>query len=57
MSQTESFHCKTCDTTVSKTETRRTETMGGLDPMKWQTLCCPNCGNRLKTVFVGDESD
>jgi uncharacterized protein (UPF0212 family) len=29
--------------------------MGDLDPTKWQTLCCPHCGNRLKTVFVADE--
>jgi hypothetical protein len=29
--------------------------MGGLDPDKWQTLCCPDCGSRLKTVFVGLE--
>ena len=51
----ETFRCDTCETTVSVTDARRTETMGDLDPSKWQTLCCPDCGNRLKTVFVGDE--
>jgi uncharacterized protein (UPF0212 family) len=29
--------------------------MAGLDPAKWQTLCCPNCGRRLETAFVGSE--
>ena len=33
----------------------RRETMGDLDPTTWQTFCCPNCGSRLKTVFVGNE--
>jgi len=28
--------------------------MGGLDPMKWQTLCCPSCGSRLQTIYVGE---
>ena len=51
----EILQCETCGTGVSREEARRTKTMGDLDPSKWQTLCCPNCGNRLKTVFVGDE--
>lgn len=51
----ETFHCDTCDRDVPRSEARRTETYGGLDPAKWQTLCCPDCGSRLKTVFVGDE--
>ena len=29
--------------------------MGNLDPETWQTLSCPHCSNRLKTVFVGGE--
>jgi len=33
----------------------RRETYGPLDPEKWQTFCCPDCGRRLKTVFVGAE--
>jgi Zn finger protein HypA/HybF involved in hydrogenase expression len=50
-----SFECDTCGATVAFEAARRTETFGELDPTKWQTLCCPNCGNRLKTVFVGGE--
>lgn len=49
------FECDTCGATVAFEEARRAETFGDLDPTKWQTLCCPECGNRLKTVFVGDE--
>ncbi|EMA40931.1 hypothetical protein [Halobiforma nitratireducens] len=51
----EPFACETCDAVVPLADARRTETMGGLDSTKWQTLCCPHCGSRLKTVFVGDE--
>ena len=51
----DTFACGTCDRTVSRGEARRSETYGSLDPEKWQTLCCPDCGGRLKTVFVGDE--
>jgi hypothetical protein len=40
---------------VSADDAIRGETMGGLDPETWQTLSCPHCGNRLKTVFVGGE--
>jgi hypothetical protein len=47
--------CDTCRSTVDPSDATRRETMGGLDPTTWQTLCCPTCGGRLKTVFVGDE--
>ncbi|MFC7131719.1 MULTISPECIES: hypothetical protein [Salinibaculum] len=49
------LYCETCERAVDRDEARRSETYGGLDPEKWQTLCCPDCGNRLKTVFVGGE--
>jgi Zn finger protein HypA/HybF involved in hydrogenase expression len=55
MTDTGSLHCDTCDATVAVDDARRRETYGGLDPDTWQTLCCPTCGSRLKTVFVGDE--
>ncbi|QRV16605.1 hypothetical protein [Haloterrigena salifodinae] len=48
------FECDTCDADVRFEEARRTKTMGGLDSTTWQTLCCPHCGSRLKTVYVGD---
>jgi len=48
------FTCDGCGTTVEASDAIRTETMGDLDPTTWQTLCCPTCGSRLKTVFVGD---
>jgi hypothetical protein len=47
--------CDTCDRDVARGNARRTETYGGLDPEKWQTLCCPDCGGRLKTVFVAEQ--
>jgi len=49
------FYCETCEQSVAREDVIRTETMGGLDPKKWQTFCCPDCGNRLETVFVGEE--
>jgi transcription initiation factor IIE alpha subunit len=49
------FHCDTCDREVTREEATRTETFGDLDPEKWQTFCCPDCGRRLQTVFVGLE--
>ncbi|MFB6128932.1 MAG: hypothetical protein ABEJ47_04135 [Halorhabdus sp.] len=55
MSEDDTFYCETCEQSVPRVDVIRTETMGGLDPDKWQTFCCPDCGNRLETVFVGDE--
>jgi exosome complex RNA-binding protein Csl4 len=51
----ETLHCENCGHDIERSAARRTETYGGLDPEKWQTLCCPDCGARLKTVFVGGE--
>jgi len=51
----DTFECEVCDAVVEFGDARRAETMDGLDPTKWQTLCYPACGGRLKTVFVGDE--
>lgn len=48
------FECETCGEEVARAAATRTETYGGLDSDKWQTLCCPTCGTRLKTVFVGE---
>ncbi|MFQ3318524.1 MAG: DNA-directed RNA polymerase subunit RPC12/RpoP [Natronomonas sp.] len=55
MTGSETYVCDTCDLEVAHEDAIRTETMGDLDPTNWQTLCCPNCGTRLKTVFVGEE--
>jgi Zn finger protein HypA/HybF involved in hydrogenase expression len=55
MSVPDTLECDTCDRTVDADAAVRRETMGDLDPTKWQTFCCPHCGNRLKTVFVGKE--
>ncbi|MDG5777170.1 hypothetical protein VB773_12330 [Haloarculaceae archaeon H-GB2-1] len=49
------LHCEVCDRNVARDEATRTETFGDLDPTKWQALCCPDCGRKLKTVFVGGE--
>lgn len=50
----DTYECDACGAVVALADARRAETMAGLDPAKWQTLCCPDCGTRLKTVFVGD---
>jgi len=55
MNTPEEFHCDTCDRTVDYDNAVRRETIGGLDPDTWQIFCCDRCGNRLVTVFVGDE--
>jgi len=49
------LHCDTCEQAVERADATRTETYGGLDSDTWQTLCCPDCGCRLKTVFVRNE--
>jgi hypothetical protein len=46
--------CGNCNHTVSRADAVRTKTYGGLDPDRWQSLCCPRCGRKLKTVYVGD---
>lgn len=51
----EPLYCDQCDRVVERSEAVRRETIGGLDPAKWQTLGCPTCGARLKTVFVGGD--
>ncbi len=55
MTSPETFRCETCDRTVDYDEAIRGEPMGDLDPNTWQLFCCDRCGNRLKTVFVGNE--
>jgi len=47
--------CDGCGATVAFEDAIRSETLGSLDPDVWQTLCCPTCGARLRTVFVGDD--
>ena len=50
MAETE--RCENCDSEVAREEAVRRETMGDLNPDRWQTLCCPHCGARLRTVLV-----
>ncbi|UIO99442.1 hypothetical protein Hbl1158_13060 [Halobaculum sp. CBA1158] len=49
------YACDNCGAEFTASEAIRTETMGDLDADAWQTLCCPTCGARVKTVFVGDD--
>lgn len=49
------FYCEACDRSVEYDAAIRRQTVGGLDPEKWQMFCCDRCGNRLETVLVGDE--
>ncbi|MBV0902598.1 hypothetical protein [Haloarcula salina] len=51
----EQFDCDTCGRSVTADDAIRRETMGDLDRTQWQTLCCPDCGDRLRTVFVGPD--
>jgi predicted nucleic acid-binding Zn ribbon protein len=44
--------CENCGAAVTAEAARRRETMGDLNADRWQTLCCPACGARLKTVLV-----
>ncbi len=55
-SEDDSFVCENCGTRFERATAIRRETIGGLDPDKWQTFCCPECGVKVKTVFVGDDS-
>lgn len=50
----DTLRCEPCERPVDREAAIRTETMGDLDPTTWQTLCCPSCGRRLKTVLVRD---
>ncbi len=50
----ESLECPICTTAIDREDAIRTRTIGDLDSARWQTLCCPDCGTRLKTVFVGE---
>lgn len=54
MTDEDGIHCDTCSTTITPDDVIRTKTYGDLDTDRWQTLCCPTCGVRLKTVFVRD---
>lgn len=51
----ETLHCEACEREVAVADATRAETYGDLDPERWQALCCPTCGRKLQTVFVGDE--
>ena len=48
------LRCDRCGA-VDVEDATRTRTVGDLDPDTWQTLCCPDCGARLRTVFVGPD--
>lgn len=52
---TQRFECDASSRVVAFTDAIRTKPMAGIDPKKWQTLCCPNCGRRLETVYVDRE--
>ena len=51
----EALECDGCGLTVTREDAVRRETYSDLDSESWQTLCCPDCGARLKTVYVGLE--
>lgn len=49
------LYCDTCDRAVAREAATRSETYADLDPERWQALCCPDCGQQLKTVFVAPQ--
>lgn len=49
---TETYDCPACGEPVEYESATLREPMGDLEVEKWQTLCCPDCGERVKTVFV-----
>jgi len=55
MSDGTRYTCDDCGTVFRSSEATRAEPIGDLDPETWQTLCCPTCGTRVKTVFVGPD--
>ena len=52
MADTDDLVCETCDRAVSREAATRTKPYADLDPKRWQSLCCPTCGRRIKTVLV-----
>lgn len=48
------YTCEACGAETTRRDAIRRATMADLDPQTWQTLCCPDCGARLETVYVGD---
>jgi predicted nucleic acid-binding Zn ribbon protein len=54
MTDADTIRCETCGAGVAVDDAIRRETYGDLDPARWQTLCCPDCGGRLKTVLVDE---
>lgn len=48
----EDYECDHCENEFTSQEAIRTKTMGSLDHEKWQTFCCPQCGNRVVTIFT-----
>lgn len=55
MADRTSYSCSECGAEPTTDEAIRRRTLADLDPDKWQTLCCPDCGVRLETIFVGGE--
>jgi len=49
------LYCEPCERSVAPEAATRSETMGDLGPTRWQSLCCPGCGRKLRTVFVARE--
>jgi len=49
------LHCDTCDCAVAREEATRSETCADLNPKRCQALWCPDCGRKLKTVFVDED--
>lgn len=48
------YICDACGSETTARDAIRRATIADLDPETWQPLCCPDCGARLETVYVGE---
>lgn len=48
------FTCDDCGEQFDRDRGIRSAPMGDLDTNQWQRFDCPNCGRRVKTVFLGN---
>jgi len=48
-------YCGTCDHRIGREAVTRSETCADLNPDRWQALCCPDCGQKLRMVFVAPD--
>ncbi|MFB6176427.1 MAG: hypothetical protein ABEI99_04665 [Halobaculum sp.] len=48
------FTCDHCGEQFDRERGIRSAPLADLDTTQWQRFDCPNCGRRVKTVFLGN---